>query len=112
MRWVLFCLIAACGGGVPDPLDGGPPDAAGGDAAICGLTPRDECCHDDGDCKGDEHCYGAMCTTGQEGRCKAPAPPGMCWSSADCPANQQCVGASICECAVACLVPDEPGTCQ
>jgi len=78
----------------------------------CTLAPRAGCCFTDSQCMG--RCYGATCAAGSEGVCKSTPPPapGQCWGDRDCSAGQLCRGARICPCGAACLLADEPGTCQ
>jgi len=87
--------LGACGGG-----------------STCTLPPRSGCCFEDGDCGSrGQRCVGATCSAGDEGTCvMAHLAPGECWEDSDCPGGA-CMNVRRCPCGVACLLPDEPGTC-
>ena len=66
-----------------------------------------EPCGGDGCCDGDDQCESRICVNNV---CKESVADG-CWRDADCGLDAICSGAFVCECNVACLVPDTPGTC-
>jgi hypothetical protein len=60
-----------------------------------------------GCCTTDMDCGKAVCVVG---RCQN-SPPGVCWTNAQCGADEVCSGAFACGCGVDCFTADEPGTC-
>jgi hypothetical protein len=77
--------------------------------------PPGDCCFDDGDCGPDLRCVGAICSPRGEmaGTCVTDElEPGECWVDADCARGEICTNAQRCPCGSACLVEDQPGTCQ
>jgi hypothetical protein len=105
-------------GSMPPPPDGAmPPPRDGG---MCSLTPATgmRCCFDDADCgTGPQgmplRCYGATCTTGGDGQCVPPVPPGRCFGDLDCASGQTCEGGSLgcAECTATGCAPPTLGTC-
>ncbi|TVR00049.1 MAG: hypothetical protein EA398_11725 [Deltaproteobacteria bacterium] len=85
------------------------------DAGPCGTLPAFGCCFDDDACSAETRCVGAICQREREeaGTCVTrDLDPGECWDDGDCTSDTRCHGAERCPCAHACLLPDEPGTCE
>lgn len=84
--------------------------AAGGTIGAAGLVGSGGsllpgCCEKNSDC-GDllyEPCANGVCKN---------TVPGRCWTNAECPSGDSCIGASVCGCGALCKKGDEPGTCQ
>jgi hypothetical protein len=88
--------------------------ARGACDVACDLRPRTGCCFDDADCTGaGQRCAEEVCRSTGEGTCVSTTALGRndCWEDSDCGFGGSCRGASICDCGVRCLLPDEPGTC-
>ncbi len=91
------------------------PGSGGSGGNDCSDKPADvgSCtnCYTDEQCSGSAVCYGGDCTTSSVGVCRTPPGGGQCWGDRDCMDGETCSGAKICGCDMACLVPDEPGSC-
>lgn len=87
-------------------------DAGGRDAGpMCTARPPTGCCYLDSQCARGSRCVGEVCADRTAGMCKPrTVEPGSCWESSDC-GDGTCIGADICPCGAACLLPDRPGTC-
>ena len=76
-------------------------------------APQEGCCIKDLECGAGELCVNGESALG--GVCKPIPPPAFpaisCWSDAGCPAEETCLGATVCPCGAQCFAPDAPGIC-
>ncbi|MDP3278790.1 MAG: Kazal-type serine protease inhibitor domain-containing protein [Deltaproteobacteria bacterium] len=87
-------------------------------AGMCPMTAcrvGPSCCFADSDCGRGTYCAPLNACTGgvATGVCKSPPlVAGQCWRDSDCGAvGRRCMGANICPCGAACLLPDSAGRC-
>jgi hypothetical protein len=101
------CPYGMCQGAFvcPCTADCDGPDSLGWCAAPPPPPPDPYCCKTDWDCG--DYAY-VPCVNGV---CMMPV-PGACWTSAECAAGEQCVGASVCPCGALCGIADTPGKCM
>lgn len=72
---------------------------------VCGTQPACSCAT--AKCGAGSVCVPAA------GGCKSNAElkAGQCWTEANCPTGQPCIGTQVCPCNADCGVPDKPGSC-